>query len=95
MWGDATNNEIEVFFHIRNSPTKNCHTKKLLRWKFTQSHKQLSNPPTLVCSIANLFDTTIRTFHAKNLFFSISYKERVVAIFQSVNVTFLTSEAKA
>ena len=48
-----------------------------------------------MCSISNLFDTTIRTFDAKNLFFSISYKERVAAIFQSVNVTFLTSEAKA
>ena len=31
----------------------------------------------------------------KNLFFSVSYEERVAAIFQSVNVTFLTSEAKA
>ena len=50
-------------------------TKQPFRWKFSQSLKQLlALSQTLItykemCSRANLFDTNIRKFDAKNIFF--------------------------
>ena len=47
-------------------------TKQTFRWKFTESHKQISILSTdlnslqkIMCSIANLFDTSIRKLDAK------------------------------
>ena len=52
----------------------------MVRWKFTQSHKQLSalSPDRnclskIMCSIANLFDTNIKKFDPKkHQFFSLN-----------------------
>ena len=71
---DITNNEIEKTFILETDLSDN--TKQPFRWKFTQSHTQLSILSLefnclekIMCSITNVLDTNIQKFDASKTFF--------------------------
>ena len=74
--------KLNTFFILETG--LNNFTKQPLRWKFTQSHKQLSllspdlNCLRNMCGIANLFDTNIGKFDTKQQFLAENQMHRTL-----------------